>query len=145
MNEHSNANIRWLNYTIANVFLMHSWKLCIQDNYLPNQFDSQLTLYKKWSFPLRISLVNVTRFTISCGFARFYQGDDIYHFLAFTEEIFNGKIIFYAVEYIVSSPPKLWGWGEDFWSSTIFLRGGFNFLKLACIFVLSFSQFSKIV
>ena len=28
----------------------------------------KLTLHKKWSFPLRISSVNVTKSAISCGF-----------------------------------------------------------------------------
>ena len=39
-------------------------------------------LYKKWSFQLRISSVNVTKTAVSCGFGEF------------TEEILNGKIYF---------------------------------------------------
>ena len=35
-------------------------------------------LHKEWSFPFKISSVNVTRSAVSCGFT-------------FTEEIFNGK------------------------------------------------------
>ena len=30
------------------------------------------TLHKKWSFPLGISSVNVTKFAVSCGFAHIY-------------------------------------------------------------------------
>ena len=29
-------------------------------------------LHRKWSFPLRISTVNVTKFTVSCGFGHIY-------------------------------------------------------------------------
>ena len=31
-----------------------------------------LTLYKKWSFPLRISSVNVTKSAGNCGFGHIY-------------------------------------------------------------------------
>ena len=31
-----------------------------------------LILHKKWSFPLRISSVNVTKSTVSCGFGHVY-------------------------------------------------------------------------
>ena len=31
-----------------------------------------MTLHKKWSFPLRISSLNVTKFAISCGFGHIY-------------------------------------------------------------------------
>ena len=30
------------------------------------------TLYKKWSFPLRISSVNVSKLVGNCGFGRIY-------------------------------------------------------------------------
>ena len=30
------------------------------------------TLHKKWSFPLRISSVNVTKYAVSCGFGHMY-------------------------------------------------------------------------
>ena len=32
-----------------------------------------ITLHKKWNFPLRISLVNVTKSAVSCGFGHIYQ------------------------------------------------------------------------
>ena len=32
----------------------------------------QLTLHKKWSFPLRISSVNKTKSAVSCGFGHIY-------------------------------------------------------------------------
>ena len=44
-------------------------------------FNSSLPLYKKKSFPLRISSVNVTRSTTNCGFGHI-----------FTEKILNGKL-----------------------------------------------------
>ena len=31
------------------------------------------TLHKKWSFPLRISLVNVTKSVVSCGLGHIYR------------------------------------------------------------------------
>ena len=40
-----------------------------------------ISLNKKWSFPLRISSVNVTKSAVSCRFT-------------FTEDIFNGKLHF---------------------------------------------------
>ena len=43
---------------------------------------SDASLHKKWSFPLRISSVNVTKSAVSCGFG------------PFTEEILNGKLHF---------------------------------------------------
>ena len=47
-------------------------------------FKKPLTLHKKWSFPLRISSVNVTKSTVSCGFG----------LVIFTEEILNGELHF---------------------------------------------------
>ena len=46
-------------------------------------------LHKKWSFPLRISSVNVTKSAVSWGFS-----------LAFTEVIRNGKLRFLCSEVI---------------------------------------------
>ena len=43
---------------------------------------SQYSLHKKWSLPLRISSVNVTKSAGNCGFS------------TFTEEILNGKLQF---------------------------------------------------
>ena len=40
------------------------------------------SMHKNWSFPLKISSVNVTKFTVSCGF------------VTFTEEILNEKLHF---------------------------------------------------
>ena len=34
--------------------------------------DRHLPLHKKWSFPLRISFVNVTKFAWNCGFGHIY-------------------------------------------------------------------------
>ena len=42
------------------------------------------TLHKKWSFPLRISSINVTKSPGNCGFGH-----------TFTEEIRNGKLHFF--------------------------------------------------
>ena len=42
-----------------------------------------LSLHKKWSFPLRISSVNLTTSAVSFGFGH-----------TFTEEILNGKLYF---------------------------------------------------
>ena len=48
---------------------------------------SDQTLHKnRWSFPLRISSVNVTKSTVSCNF------------FTFTEEILNGKLHFLCCE-----------------------------------------------
>ena len=33
---------------------------------------SKSTLYKKWSFPLRVSFVNVTKLEVFCGFGQIY-------------------------------------------------------------------------
>ena len=51
---------------------------------MPYRWRKQLTntVQKKWSFPLTISLVNVTKSTISCGFG------------LISEEILNGKLHF---------------------------------------------------
>ena len=46
----------------------------------------QQTLHKKWSFLLRISLVNVTKSAENCGL------------VTFTEEILNGKLHFLCSE-----------------------------------------------
>ena len=45
------------------------------------------SLYKKWSFPLRISSVNVTQSAVSCNL------------VTFTEEILNGKFHFLCSAY----------------------------------------------
>ena len=51
---------------------------------MPHRWRKQLTktAQKKWSFPLTISLANVTKSTISCGFG------------LISEEILNGKLHF---------------------------------------------------
>ena len=40
----------------------------------PNKVHNhdKITLHKKWSFPLRISTVNVTKSEVSCGFGHLY-------------------------------------------------------------------------
>ena len=43
-------------------------KLCVPVVILSTQDNTKLPLYKKWSFPLRISSVNVTKSTVSCWF-----------------------------------------------------------------------------
>ena len=39
---------------------------------LSQQLCFNYTLHKKWSFPLRISSLNVTKFALSCGFGDIY-------------------------------------------------------------------------
>ena len=51
---------------------------------------AEVTLPKKWSFPLKISSANVTKSTGSCGFRPQVPAD----FVTFTEEILNGKLHF---------------------------------------------------
>ena len=41
-------------------------------SWLISKFVSTLALHKKWSFPLRISSVNVTKSGVSCGFDHIY-------------------------------------------------------------------------
>ena len=54
-----------------------------------------LTLHKKWSFPLRISSLNVTKYAVL--FILIYW---IYSYLVlFTEVILNGKLHFLCSEY----------------------------------------------
>ena len=60
--------------------------------FLGNSVKSNL--YKKWSFPLRISSVNVTKSSGNCGYT-------------FTEEILNGKLakflVFPLVSFVINS------------------------------------------
>ena len=37
-----------------------------------NEHSEEAPLHKKWSFPWRISSVNVTEFAVSCGFGHIY-------------------------------------------------------------------------
>ena len=56
----------------------------------PQQDDltcSYKSLYRKWSFPLRIYSVTMTKSAVSCGF------------VTFTEEILNGKLHFLCSEF----------------------------------------------
>ena len=50
----------------------------------------KVSLHKKWSFPLRISSVNVTKSSVSCGFGPQFPKD----LVTYTEEILNGKLHF---------------------------------------------------
>ena len=43
--------------------------LTVSSRYLQAMY---ITLHKKWSFPLRISSVNVTKSSVSCGFGHIY-------------------------------------------------------------------------
>ena len=55
-----------------------AWCLCARRlrtqvyRYLNNSHYQDISLHKKWSFPLRISLVNVTKSAVSCGFGHIY-------------------------------------------------------------------------
>ena len=60
-----------------------TWKMYKDIRKWMNLCHSYITLHKKWSFPLRISSVNVTKTTGNCGFG-----------ITFTEEILNGKLQF---------------------------------------------------
>ena len=48
------------------------WTLC---NFLFLSWKRTLTLLKKWSLPLRVSTVNVTKSTGNCGFGHIYWGN----------------------------------------------------------------------
>ena len=55
--------------------LNFSQKRSVLDIWLGSEHDSvsiSSTLHKKWSFPLRIFLVNVTKCAVSCGFGHIY-------------------------------------------------------------------------
>ena len=53
------------------LFILCWWKL-EQLDWLCDECAALLALHKKWSFPLRISSVNVTKFTGNCGFGHIY-------------------------------------------------------------------------
>ena len=62
-----------------------AWKFCFK------QFDSlpkDTPLHKKWSFPLWVSSVNLTKSTGNCGFGHFYWRnlDGKLHFLCSTQD-----------------------------------------------------------
>ena len=46
---------------------LHKWQ-----NVHTHDLFKGMTLHKKWSFPLRISSVNVTNTAVSCGFGHIY-------------------------------------------------------------------------
>ena len=58
------------NLYFLNVYFVHAARIL------------DLSLHQKWSFSLRISSVNVTKFEVSCGFGHIYG------------EILNGKLQF---------------------------------------------------
>ena len=65
----------------SNSVVTRIWFLIeFEHNIIQNQFNSKLTLHKKWSFPWRISSVNVIK---SAG-----------NLVTFTDEILNGKLHF---------------------------------------------------
>ena len=74
-----------------------------QDHFRKNLHSStnfmKKTLLKKWSFPLRISSVNVTKSAVSCGFDHTY------------EDILNGKLHFLCSE---NSSIVKWGYKDHF-------------------------------
>ena len=45
---------------------------CLEHSLKSSRKTLHKTLCKKWSFPLRISSVNMTKFAVSCGFGHIY-------------------------------------------------------------------------
>ena len=51
---------------IGKVFFQTNW---------PHEIERPIALHKKWSFPLGIFSVNVTKYAVSCGFGHIYLGN----------------------------------------------------------------------
>ena len=63
---------------------------CLTLNFQNFNWRQLFSLHKKWSFPLRISSVNVTKSAFFCRFPAF----PAFSAVTFTEEILNGKLHF---------------------------------------------------
>ena len=57
------------------IVLTKNVTLINNNNYVYSDNIKPLTLHKKWSFPFRISFVNVTKSSVSCGFGHIYWVD----------------------------------------------------------------------
>ena len=102
-----------------------------------------LTLHKKWSFPLRISSVNVTKSTDSCGFGHIYWRNPscktsffcaVWHAIASSSHLHALCQIYKNLEYKCLAPSSL------FWCKSLILgeNGNSNYKncdtgKPACI------------
>ena len=58
-----------------------------------NLAHTLLTLHKKWSFPLRISSVHVTKSAVSCGFGHIYWKSPQWETSLFVQCIFLSPIV----------------------------------------------------
>ena len=82
---------------LTGFFMKHSFGLKYV-NLKANQPRMELAQHIKWSFPLRISSVNVTKLAENCGVGHIYwSSQETAELVTFTEEeIFNGKLDFFC-------------------------------------------------
>ena len=59
---------------VFSIFIKVWWRMYDDDGMILHlRFSKRQWLHKKWSFPLRISWVNVTKSVVSCGFGHIYR------------------------------------------------------------------------